>query len=56
LLVNHRQLQTIPRFLDRVGPGRFVLDHAAKPAIAARGWQSLPWRAIPTSGARFPDL
>ena len=31
----------MPAFLDRVGEGRFVLDHAAKPAIATGGWQ--PW-------------
>lgn len=41
LLVDHRQLATVPAFLDRVGEGRFVLDHAAKPAIATGGWQ--PW-------------
>lgn len=41
LLVNHAQLATVPRFLDRVGEGRVVLDHAAKPDIAGGGWQ--PW-------------
>jgi len=41
LLVNHAQLETVPHFLDRVGQGRFVLDHAAKPDIAGQGWQ--PW-------------
>lgn len=41
LLVDHRQLATVPAFLDRVGDGRFILDHAAKPAIASGGWQ--PW-------------
>jgi L-fuconolactonase len=41
LLVNHAQLETVPHFLDRVGGGRFVLDHAAKPDIAGQGWQ--PW-------------
>ncbi|TCP86007.1 L-fuconolactonase [Sphingomonas sp. PP-CE-1A-559] len=41
LLVNHAQLETVPHFLDRVGEGRFVLDHAAKPDIARQGWQ--PW-------------
>lgn len=41
LLVNHGQLETVPHFLDRVGEGRFVLDHAAKPDIAGQGWQ--PW-------------
>jgi L-fuconolactonase len=41
LLVNHAQLETVPHFLDRVGEGRLVLDHAAKPDIAGQGWQ--PW-------------
>ncbi len=41
LLIDHRQLATVPAFLDAVGTGRFVLDHGAKPAIAAGGWQ--PW-------------
>jgi len=40
LLVNHAQLPTVPAFLDKVGHGRFVLDHAAKPAIARQGWQT----------------
>lgn len=40
LLVNHRQLGSVPAFLDRVGDGRFVLDHAAKPDIMGGGWQS----------------
>ncbi len=39
LLVNHAQLATVPHFLNRVGEGRFVLDHAGKPDIAGRGWQ-----------------
>jgi L-fuconolactonase len=41
LLINHAQLASVPHFLDRVGEGRIVLDHAAKPAIARGGWQ--PW-------------
>lgn len=41
LLVNHAQLPSVPAFLESVGLGRFILDHAAKPAIARGGWQ--PW-------------
>lgn len=54
LLVDHRQLLTIPRFLDRVGEGRFVLDHCAKPDIAAGGWQ--PWADGLTAVAAHPDV
>lgn len=41
LLVNQAQLETVPHFLDKVGEGRFVFDHAAKPDIAGQSWQ--PW-------------
>ena len=41
ILVYPRQLSVLPAFLDRVGEGRLVLDHGAKPPIAAGGWQ--PW-------------
>ncbi|MET0310145.1 MAG: amidohydrolase family protein [Sphingomonas sp.] len=54
LLVNHRQLPTVPAFLDRVGAGRFVLDHAAKPAIAAGGWQ--PWADDIAAVAEYPHV
>lgn len=54
LLVNHEQLATVPAFLDRVGAGRFVLDHAAKPDIANGGWQ--PWADDLTAVARRPDI
>lgn len=54
LLVNHAQLATVPAFLDRVGPGRFVLDHAAKPDIARGGWQ--PWADDLAAVARRPDV
>lgn len=54
LLVNHAQLPTVPAFLERVGPGRFVLDHAAKPAIARGGWQ--PWADQIAAAARHPSL
>lgn len=54
LLVDHRQLATVPAFLDRVGDGRFVLDHAAKPAIARGEWQ--PWANRIAAAARCPQL
>lgn len=54
LLVDHRQLATVPAFLDRVGEGRFVLDHAAKPAIAAGGWE--PWAERLKAAAACPGL
>ncbi|MDR6787745.1 L-fuconolactonase [Sphingomonas sp. BE138] len=54
LLVDHRQLATVPAFLDRVGNGRFVLDHAAKPAIAAGGWQ--PWADRLAAVAACPQV
>jgi len=54
LLVNHAQLATVPAFLDRVGAGRFVLDHAAKPDIAHGAWQ--PWADDLAAVARLPDI
>lgn len=39
LLVGHHQLHSVPRFLERAGQGRFVLDHAAKPRIRAGDWR-----------------
>jgi L-fuconolactonase len=54
LLIDHRQLATVPDFLDRVGTGRFVLDHAAKPAIATGGWQ--PWADRLAAVAACPQL
>ncbi|GAA4214428.1 amidohydrolase family protein [Sphingomonas endophytica] len=54
LLVDHRQLATVPVLLDRVGEGRFVLDHAAKPAIAAGGWQ--PWAERLAAVAACPGV
>lgn len=54
LLVDHRQLATVPAFLDRVGAGRFVLDHAAKPAIAAGGWQ--PWADRLAAVSAYPQV
>lgn len=54
LLIDHRQLATVPDFLDRVGTGRFVLDHAAKPAIATGGWQ--PWADRLAAVAACPQV
>lgn len=54
LLVNHAQLQTVPHFLDRVGEGRFVLDHAGKPDIAGQGWQ--PWADRIAAVAERPNV
>jgi len=54
LLVDHRQLATVPAFLDRVGEGRFILDHAAKPAIGSAGWH--PWSEHIAAAAACPDL
>jgi L-fuconolactonase len=54
VLVNAAQLGTVPAFLDRIGEGRLVLDHAAKPDIAAGAWQ--PWADQIAAAARCPNL
>jgi len=54
LLVDHRQLATMPAFLDRVGEGRFILDHAAKPSIGSAGWH--PWSERIAAAAAYPHL
>lgn len=56
LLVNARQLASVPAFLDRVGVdgARFVLDHAAKPAIARGEWQ--PWADRIAAVAQHPGV
>ncbi|MHA6720979.1 amidohydrolase family protein [Sphingomonas sp. RS6] len=54
LLVNRHQFKDVPRLLERVGEGRFVLDHAAKPDIAGGGWQ--PWADTIADAATFPNL
>jgi L-fuconolactonase len=54
LLVDHAQLGDVPALLDRIGDGRFVLDHAAKPAIARGGWQ--PWADRIAAVAAYPQL
>ncbi|PZQ60814.1 MAG: fuconolactone hydrolase [Sphingomonas taxi] len=54
LLVDHRQLATVPALLDQAGEGRFILDHAAKPAIACGGWQ--PWAERIAAVAACPQV
>ena len=54
LLVDHSQLAHVPRFLDRVAGGRFVLDHAAKPDIRGGGWQ--PWADRIAAVADYPHI
>jgi L-fuconolactonase len=54
VLVNAAQLGTLPAFLDRCGDGRLILDHAAKPDIAAGSWQ--PWAEQIAAAARHPAL
>ena len=54
ILVNAAQLGTVPAFLDQVGEGRLILDHAAKPDIAAGAWQ--PWADQIAVAARHPNL
>ncbi|HEX8447566.1 MAG TPA: amidohydrolase family protein [Sphingomonas sp.] len=54
MLVNQAQLRTVPAFLDRVGAGRFVLDHAAKPDIAGGAWQ--PWADAIAAIAGYPHV
>ena len=54
LLVDHAQLADVPALLDRIDGGRFVLDHAAKPAIVAGGWQ--PWADRIAAVAACPQV
>ncbi len=54
LLISPAQLATAPRFLDRIGPGRLILDHAAKPAIRDGAWS--PWAEQISAIAAFPHL
>ncbi|WP_445192743.1 amidohydrolase family protein [Sphingomonas sp. Tas61C01] len=54
LLVTHEQLADVPALLDRIGDGRFVFDHAAKPAIASGGWQ--PWADRVSAVAAYPHI
>lgn len=54
VLVNAAQLATLPAFLDRCGEGQLILDHCAKPNIAAGAWQ--PWADQIAAAARYPTL
>ncbi|HEU0065792.1 MAG TPA: amidohydrolase family protein [Sphingomonas sp.] len=54
LLVGHDHLADIPALLAQVDGGRFVLDHAAKPAIASGAWQ--PWADRIAAVATFSNI
>jgi L-fuconolactonase len=54
LLISRHQLAECTRFVDRHPHQIFVLDHLAKPAIAARATE--PWRAEITDLARRPHV
>jgi len=54
ILIVPRQAHSVRRFADLVGEGRLILDHGAKPPIAASGWQ--PWADAITDMARVPTL
>lgn len=52
ILITASQAPLVPQFLDLAGPGRFILDHGAKPAIARGEWQ--PWAAAIRRIAAYP--
>lgn len=53
LLIKATQLEHVPAFLDAVGPGGIVLDHGAKPGIAAGDWE--PWASrMAAIAERYP--
>lgn len=54
LLIGHHQLSSVPHFLERVGEGRFVLDHAAKPDIRNGGGTG--WAQQLADIASFPNV
>jgi L-fuconolactonase len=54
LLVRPRELPAAVATVDRLPQARFVLDHAAKPGIAARAWE--PWASELTALARHPHV
>jgi L-fuconolactonase len=54
LLVGHHQLRSVPAFLDRIGEGRIVLDHAAKPNIRKGEWDG--WAERIAAIAVFPNV
>lgn len=54
LLVGHHQLRSVPAFLDRIGEGRIVLDHAAKPNIRKGEWDG--WAEEVAAIAAFPNV
>jgi len=53
-LVKPAQLPALLRLPDRHPDLAIVVDHGAKPEIAARGWE--PWASLMRSLARFPQV
>lgn len=54
ILVFARQAAQVPAFLDKVGEGRLILDHLAKPAMAEGAWA--PWARDLAAIAAFPHV
>lgn len=54
ILVRSAQLPKLPAFLDAVGDGALVLDHAGKPDIAGGEWQ--PWADSIAAIASRPNV
>lgn len=54
ILVRAPQLPQVPAFLDAVGDGALVLDHAGKPDIAGGRWQ--PWADTIRAIAERPSV
>jgi L-fuconolactonase len=54
VLIFARHARHLPAFIEAVGPGTLVLDHAAKPDIRGGGWR--PWATDIARAALFPGL
>lgn len=54
ILVRAPQLDRVATFLDGVGPGKLVLDHAGKPSIADGAWE--PWAEVISEIAARPQV
>ena len=54
LLLRPRHLTLIPELMDKVPDLRMVIDHIAKPDIAARMWE--PWAGDMERASTFPQM
>ncbi|HEX8485319.1 amidohydrolase family protein [Sphingomonas sp.] len=54
ILITPRQASHVRRFAEMAGYGRLILDHGAKPNIAAGDWQ--PWAASIADMAQVPTI